>query len=201
MLVPLLFLIYVNYLYRASAYINPIMFVDDTNSFCSSKDTKTLFETMNFELRKISEWLKTSKISINMDNTNFIFFQLHRANKNLPVKLLLLPLGGQESKKVSSAKFLGVQINENITWKLQITLTQNKRSKNLSVLVNAKLCQILNHYENYITLFIHTYFNYAHIGWVSTNKIKLKNLCNQQKQALRIIYHKDKLDSVTYLFN
>ena len=87
MLVPLLFLIYVNDLHRASAYINLIMFVDDTNSFCSSKDTKT-FETMNFELRKISEWLKTSKISINMNNTNFIFFQPCRANKNLPVKLV-----------------------------------------------------------------------------------------------------------------
>ena len=43
--------------------------------------------------------------------------------------------------------------------------------------------------------------NYAHIGWASTNKIKLKNLYNQQKHALRIIFHKDKLDSVTYLFN
>ena len=98
MLVPLLFLICVNDLHRASAYINPVMFVDDTNSFCSSKDTKTLFETMNFELRKISEWLKTSKISINMDNTNFIFFQPHRANENLPVKLLLLSLDGLEIK-------------------------------------------------------------------------------------------------------
>ena len=98
MLVPLLCLIYVNDLHEASAYIiNPIIFVDDTNSFCSSKDTKT-FETMNFELRKISEWLKTSKISINMDNTNFIFFQPHRANENLPVKLLLLSLDGLEIK-------------------------------------------------------------------------------------------------------
>ena len=87
MLVPLLFLIYVNDLHRASAYINPIMFVDDTNSFCSSKDTKT-FETLNFELRKISEWLKISKVSINMNNTNFIFFQPCRANENLPVKLV-----------------------------------------------------------------------------------------------------------------
>ena len=139
MLVPLLFLIYVNDLHEASAYINPIMFADDTNSFCSSKDTKTL-ETMNFEFRKNSEWLKTSKISINMDNTNFIFFQPCRTNKNLPVKLLLLPLDGLEIKQVYSAKFLGVQINENITWKLQITLMQNKRSKNLSVLFNAKLC-------------------------------------------------------------
>ena len=87
MLVPLLFLIYVNDLHRASAYINPIMFVDDANSFCSSKDTKT-FETLNFELRKISEWLKISKVSINMNNTNFIFFQPCRANENLPVKLV-----------------------------------------------------------------------------------------------------------------
>ena len=61
--------------------------------FVQVKIQKT-FEAMNFELRKISEWLKTSKISINMDNTNFIFFQLRRANENLPVKLLLLPLGG-----------------------------------------------------------------------------------------------------------
>ena len=98
MLVPLLCLIYVNDLHEASAYIiNPIIFVDDTNSFCSSKDTKT-FETMNFELRKISEWPKTSKISTNMDNTNFIFFRPHRANKNLPVKLLLLSLRGLEIK-------------------------------------------------------------------------------------------------------
>ena len=68
------FLIYVNDLHGASAYINPIMFVDDTNSFCSSKDAKTLFETMNFELRKISEWLKTSKISINMVTLILYFF-------------------------------------------------------------------------------------------------------------------------------
>ena len=97
MLVPLLFLIYVNDLHGASAYINRIMSVDDTNSFCSSKDTKT-FETMNFELRKISEWLKASKISTNMGNTNFILFQLRRANENLPVKLLLLSLDGLEIK-------------------------------------------------------------------------------------------------------
>ena len=97
MLIPLLFLIYVNDLHGASGYINRIMSVDDTNSFCSSKDTKT-FETMNFELRKISEWLKTSKISINMDNTNFIFFQPRRANKNLPLKRLLLSLDRFEIK-------------------------------------------------------------------------------------------------------
>ena len=65
--------------------------------FVQVKIQKT-FETMNFELRKISEWLKKSKISTNMDNTNFIFFRSRRANKNLPVKLLLLSLRGLEIK-------------------------------------------------------------------------------------------------------
>ena len=140
MLVPLLFLIYVNHLHRVSAYINPIMFVDDTKSFCSSKDTKALFEIMNFELRKIFELLNTSKISINLDNPNFIFFQPRTTNENLPVELLLLSCDGLKIKRVCPAKFLGFQINENITWKQQITLLQNKRSKNLSVLFNAKNC-------------------------------------------------------------
>ena len=110
MLVPLLFLIYVNDVHRASAYINPIMFVDDTNSFCSSKDTKALFETMNFKLRKISEWLKTSKISINMDNTNFIFFQPHRANENLPVKVLYFLLMDWKLNKYIQRNFLDFKL-------------------------------------------------------------------------------------------
>ena len=75
----------------------------------------------NFELRKIFGWLKTSKISINMENTNFIFFQPRRANENLPVKLLLLSLDEFEIKQVYSAKFLGVQIDENITWKFNLS--------------------------------------------------------------------------------
>ena len=92
-------------------------------------------------------------------------------------------------------KFLGVQINENITWKLQITLMQNKRSK---ILVFYLTLLDFKSLRKLYYSFIHTYFNYAHIRWASTNKIKLKNLYNQQ---LRIVFHKGKLDSVTYLFN
>ena len=39
---------------RASACINAIMFSDDNNLFYPTKNVKTLFETMNFQLIKIS---------------------------------------------------------------------------------------------------------------------------------------------------
>ena len=49
----LLFIVYVNHLYRASNILKPIMFVYDTNLFCPGKHTITLFQTANIELEKI----------------------------------------------------------------------------------------------------------------------------------------------------
>ena len=51
---PLLFIVYVNDLYRASNILKPIMFADDTNLFCSGKHIKTFFQTANIELEKIA---------------------------------------------------------------------------------------------------------------------------------------------------
>ena len=41
---PLLFLIYVNDLEKASSLLKPIMFADDTNLFYSHNNIKTLFD-------------------------------------------------------------------------------------------------------------------------------------------------------------
>ena len=75
------------------------MLADDANLLCSSKDIKT-FEAINFELIKISEWLKAEKLFINMDKTDFILFHSRRANKNLPLKLPLLFLDEFEIKQI-----------------------------------------------------------------------------------------------------
>ena len=50
----LLFIVYVNDLYRASNILKPNMFADDINLFCSGKYIKTFFQTANIELEKIA---------------------------------------------------------------------------------------------------------------------------------------------------
>ena len=47
---PLLFLIYVNDFSQASTILEPIMFADDTNLFCSDKSITNLFQKVNTEL-------------------------------------------------------------------------------------------------------------------------------------------------------
>ena len=57
---PLLFIFYVNDLYRASNILKPIIFTNDTNLFCSGKHIKTLFQTANIELEKIAIWFQAT---------------------------------------------------------------------------------------------------------------------------------------------
>lgn len=51
---PLLFLIFVNDLNNSTIVLNPLLFVDDVNLFCSDDNICTLFETANQELNPIN---------------------------------------------------------------------------------------------------------------------------------------------------
>ena len=104
---PLLFIVYVNDLYRASNILKPIMFADDTNLFCSGKHIKTLFQTANIELEKIAIWFQANKLSLNESKTKFTLFHESWDKDNLPLKLPILEINNFEIKRTTSIKFLG----------------------------------------------------------------------------------------------
>ena len=78
---PLLFLIYINDLFRSSSKLTPIMFADDTNLFISDSNTGNLFETMNEELRKVANWFKANKLSLNISKTKYSLFHSTRKKR------------------------------------------------------------------------------------------------------------------------
>ena len=51
----LLFLIFVNDLYKVKKYLEPTMFADDTNLFYSHKIIKILFQIVNSESKLVNE--------------------------------------------------------------------------------------------------------------------------------------------------
>ena len=58
---PLLFIVYINDLYRASNTLKPVMFADDTNLFGSGKHIETLVQTANIELEKNSNLVSSKQ--------------------------------------------------------------------------------------------------------------------------------------------
>ena len=145
------------------------MFADDTNRFYSHHQIKILFETVNCELNKISQWFRANKLSLNVKKTNYTLFHKNSIKDKLPLKMPALKIGNQIIEKTSSIKFLGVMLDENITWKNHIKTVENKLAKNIGLLYRAK--QFLNEtsLKTIYFSYIHSYLNYANIAWASTH--------------------------------
>ena len=135
---PLLFLLYVNDLHKASKVLNPIMFADDTNLFYSHKNIKELFKIMNEELLHIQQWFNANKLSLNTTKTKYSFFHSQAFQDRIPLQLPKLDIHGVIIKREKVMKFLGVILDENMTWKNHISCIESKVSKHLGVLYEAR---------------------------------------------------------------
>ena len=81
---PLLFLIYINDIFKASNNISAKMFADDTNFFLNHSNVKELFSLMNTELEKFNIWFKANKLSLNAGKTRFTLFHKPTQMEDLP---------------------------------------------------------------------------------------------------------------------
>ena len=95
---PLLFVLYVNDLHKASNLIKPIMFADDNNFLHSDKNIKNLFKIFNKELLIIQSWFNVNKLYLNTTKTKYTFFNSASYKDRVPLRLPRLEIIKRESK-------------------------------------------------------------------------------------------------------
>ena len=134
---PLLFLIFINDLCHSTPLLEAILFADDTNHFYSHNNVKELFRTMNAELSHLNDWFCANKLSLNTDKTKYVLFHKAKSKDNLHLVLPDLFINDVKIKSENSLKFLGVMIDENLTWKTHTELVENKISKSIEILFKA----------------------------------------------------------------
>ena len=96
-------------------------------------------------------------------------------------------------KRRDHIKFLGALFDENLTWKNHINIIENKISKSVGILHQAKFLLNQKFRKNVYSSFIHSYVNYGNIAWGYTYKTKLKKIFTYQKKATIIIFFADRL--------
>ena len=168
------------------------MFADDTNLFLSNKNIDTLFTAMNTELHKIANWFKSNKLSLNIKKTKWSLFHQSGKKRFLPESLPKLYIDNINIQRDRVTKFLGVYIDENLTWKHHIDTISNKVSKSIGILYKAREILDKRSLKQLYFSFINSYINYANIVWASTCKSKLQRLYRQQKHSARLIHFKDR---------
>ena len=118
---PLFFLVFLNDLNNSTKVLDPVHFADNTDLFCSDSDIRTVFEIANQELGQISDWLLANKLSLKVGKTKHTLFSKLTNQENIPSKLLALQLNGKIIERENSLKFLGVILDEHLTWKKTYT--------------------------------------------------------------------------------
>ena len=146
---------------------------------------------MNAELNHLNDWFCDNKLSLNTDKTKYVLFNKAKSKDNLPLVLPDLFIIDVKIKRKNSLKFLGVTIDENLTWKTHVELVQNKISKSVGILFKASRSLNSKSLRSIYFVLVHPYINYAIIAWARTNKTYLKRILGKQKQAARLMSSDD----------
>ena len=118
---PILFILYINDIYKSTSLLT-LCFADDTTISFSSSNIPELFRQMNLELYNLNQWFRANKLCLNINKTKYIIFgpTISQQIKSFPDLTLMIDnqridrIGRSEKSK--SFKFLGIYIDENLSW-------------------------------------------------------------------------------------
>ena len=117
------------------------MYADDTTLYFSLEDFKTQSreETINTDINKVNTWLRLNKLSLNVEKTKCMLFHKRRTP---PV--INFSINNRHIDRITQFIFLGIILDENLSWKNHINMIYNKLSKINGVLHKLKYIFLKN---------------------------------------------------------
>ena len=103
------------------------LFADDTNLFMSGIDKSELCTNCNISLKFLNRWLVANRLSMNLDKTNIMVLP---SNKKEGISV---SLNVSSVNKVSSCRYLGLYIDDDLNWKTHIEYIYNKLIKFMDI--------------------------------------------------------------------
>ena len=127
---PLLFLIYINDLPSSHSIAKYLLFADDSAVFSYGKDICALINSLNEELVRITNWLLSNKLTVNIKKTHYIIF--HRYKK-FTYPLPPIKINQEILAERKTSKFLGIMIQQQLLWHYHINHLQSKIAKKCGI--------------------------------------------------------------------
>ena len=144
----------------------------------SSKSRKNV----NIELNKIDLWLKTNKLSLNIEKTSFIIFTNRKLQHNFKITI-----GSAIIKRQSQTKYLGIILDEHLTWTPHIQMLQKKMASAVWALSRLRNVASTKTLRTVYFGLVHSKLQYCISCWGSSPPSKLVKIMSLQKRALRVI--------------
>ena len=177
----LLFIIFMNDIYLLPTFSKIILFVDDTTLINSSKNVHFLKYSLEHDMSILTDWYHANQLSLNVNKTVLIKFWPE--SKPFTVKI-----GDVELKNSNSTKFLGVTVDECLTWNVHVGNLHSKIQANKMLLVNAKHLIPTDALRKIYFAHIYTHLTYSLVVWgLMIPKSLYNSLYRLQKECIKLV--------------
>ena len=176
--------IYINDAQFVTNFIHLVLYVDDMNLLVSNKSLKKSIMVLNKELARLEEWFQANKLTVNLSKTKFILFGSRQRLTNSTTTRLEQDLNlklGRQIDRVTHTKFLGLVLDENLSWSFHIDSISRKIAKSIGILCRARHYLNLDSLKNLYS-FIYSHISYGTLIWGSNYKSKLLPSISYKKE-------------------
>ena len=162
------------------------MYADDTSATTAIRDLSDITSQVIPDLIKISDWLKANRLNLNTLKTEFM---LIGANWNLSKigDLLALRISNNLIKRVHKAKYLGLVIDDKLSWKQHIGYISTKIRRNIGIMKRIKDCIPRDSLILLYRTLVEPYFRYCNTTLGNCGTSLLNKLQTLQNRAARVI--------------
>ena len=112
------------------------MFANDTGIYLSSKSLDTLEINLNQDLESLAQWLFDHKLTLNVSKSKFMVIGSSKKLNSLGE--IRLMINDKQLDKVNVFKYLGVLVNETLSWSDHVDYVIIKVGKRLGMLQRIK---------------------------------------------------------------
>ena len=186
---PLLFLLFINDIPNCCPTGNFRIFADDTNVYYKCKSSNDIVTQGQNIMTSLNSWFNDNKMTLNTDKTSFTIFKSNRlVVPNLPNQIKFLD---SKISRSSQIRFLGVTLDENLTWEYHINELCNKLKCLFHIFYNIRdyLTQKDAITIYYTLIYSRIKYGIALYGQATTNKVKRVQIL--QNQLLKVITNKN----------
>ena len=128
---PLLFILYINDLHFSMKQSSTSHFADDTCISFSATKIKTLETVLNNDLRTLTDWLQANRLSLNADKSKLIIF---KSKQKRITYTFSIKLNGSKLIPTDNVKYLGLYIDQNLSFDFQVNQLSKKLSRTNGIL-------------------------------------------------------------------
>ena len=194
---PLLFLLNINDIQYVSRNIDLRLFADDTAIFLNHKDVDVLMQDGKETMKEIMTWFETNKLSLSLGKSNFILF--HGKQKNSQRQITNITIGQEAIPRIYLAKYIGLTLDENLSWDTHTDNVCNNLVKYFSIFYNIRDIITIRVARAIYFSCIHSRVKYGIETYGSASEYKMAKLQILQNKHLKLLTKKDRRYSTNKL--